>query len=118
MSQPLRLIDIATCGAFPVVLIEIGRPELVVREPLLEHVIDNHEDRVGHGHHGLLVPTMAHDTPVAGSEPTVLDSNRGQCRFRQRGAQPPVALPRRAAGMLARALVEAWTEAGPTGDPT
>lgn len=37
MSQPHQLPDVPTRGLF-----------------------------LGHGHHGLLVPTMAHDTPIAG----------------------------------------------------
>jgi len=68
-------------GLVSVTLIEIGGPELVVRNPARQHMIDSHEDGVGHRHHSLLVPAMAHDAPVTGSEPTLFGPNRCQCCF-------------------------------------
>jgi len=55
MAQSFQVFDVPTRGLVSVTLIEIGGPELVVRNPVHQHMMDNHEDRVGHRHHSVPV---------------------------------------------------------------
>src|SRR5579884_234583 len=86
VAQTLQLFDIAARGVFPFALIEIRGPEFVVRAPVLEHVIDNHEDGVGRRSRLPSYVRVTHDAPIAGGEPTVFGENRRDGRFDQRGS--------------------------------
>ena len=114
MPQPLQLLDVPPGGLLPIPLIEVGSSDLLIRHLVLEHVIDNHQDGVRHGHHRFLVSPMPHDAAVARGQPAVFHANGPQGRFDQRRPQPAVAFAGLAAGVLARALVVARTDAGPT----
>lgn len=115
MVQPFQLLHRAPSGGLAVSLIQVRRSQLVIRDPLLAHVIDDGQDGVRHGQDRLLVAAMTHDPAIPSGPPTVFHSDRGQGGFCQGCAQPTVPLAGFAAFVLARALVMVRTNPRPTG---
>lgn len=55
MTQPLQLLDVPANGLLQISLIEVGGSHIVVGHSVLEHVIDDHQDRMRDCHHGFFV---------------------------------------------------------------
>jgi len=84
MAQALQLLDMPARGLLPIALLEIRSPQLLLRDLVLEQVIDDDQDRMRDSHNRLLVSPMAHDPAIPSRQPAVFHPNRGQRRLRQR----------------------------------
>src|SRR5882724_8253049 len=54
VAEPFEAADVVTADARGVAALEVVGPEVVVGDPVLEHVPEGHDHRVLHGHDGLL----------------------------------------------------------------
>src|SRR3989454_4478247 len=108
-------LDRAACDPMSVAAVVVGGARFTVSRALGEEMIDRPKHRVGHGHHGFLVPAMPHHASVSGLQRTVLRASRRRGGFDEGHSQPPVAFPSLPGFVLPRALVVARTDPRPTG---
>src|SRR5438132_2857851 len=69
-------LDRAACDAMSVAAVVVIGARFTVRRAFGEEMIDRPKHRVGHGHHGFLVPAMPHYASVSGLQRTVLRASR------------------------------------------
>src|SRR5207245_2263585 len=81
------------CDAMCVAAVVVIGARFTVRRAFGEEMIDRPKHRVGHGHHGFLVPAMPHYASVSGLQRTVLRASRRCGGFDEGHPQPPVAFP-------------------------
>src|SRR5262245_8924529 len=86
----LQSLDGAAARALAGALIEVVDAELLITRAVDQHVIGNHQDGASHGHDGLSVAAVAHDTTIARRKRRIGGSGRGLRRFNEGGAKPAV----------------------------
>ena len=80
-----------------VVLLEVEIAEVLAGRPPLKHVVDDDQDAVGDGHDGFLASEADEESVVLSDEVRVACPAGAVGRLNERGAQPRVRLPGRAA---------------------
>src|SRR5262245_26367217 len=111
-SEPFGVIAGEPLG---VQAVEVVATQLAVRLAVLEDVVGDHEEAVGDGDDGLLVPAALDEPPVLRREVAVACADGAPGALDERRAQRPVGDAGAAAQTLAGALVVAWAETGPGG---
>jgi hypothetical protein len=115
VALPFKSLDRAAPDPLGMQAIEVVGPQLAVGSLSRQHVVRGNQDAMAHRDDGLLVPAVAHETAVPGSQGTARPSRRRQGGLGQGRTQPAVPPSRLPRLVLARALVIAGTEARPAG---
>src|SRR5579875_2926558 len=116
VAEPLEPFDGAASRGLLAPLVEVGGSQIGVDGPvLLEEVIGDHQDGVGHRHHRPFRPSARLESMELGGQIGVLGPSRRPARFHQRLPQVRIALAGGGTAPLAGALVAAGTQLGPTG---
>src|SRR6266478_6650242 len=109
-GEPLRVVAGEALG---IEVVEVVAPELTVRLAVARQVIRDHQDAVGHGDDGLLVPAALDQPPVLGGEIAVTFEDGAPGTLHEGLAQDPVREAGAATEAFAGTLVIAGAEAGP-----
>src|SRR5882724_3679756 len=109
VAEPFEAADVVTADARGVAALEVVGPEVVVGDPVLEHVPEGHDHRVLHGHDGLLGAAPGFEPVIERAVVTLLTPDGGPSRLLQGRPQPGGSLARGGVLPLPRALMIAGT---------
>src|SRR5215472_10896761 len=107
MTESFQTPDQIAGEAFRVETVEVVSAQILVGAPLLEHVVDDSQNRMGDGNAGALPAPSGRQAAEAGSQEAVFGvASRLSCQH-QPAPQPPIPFGDTAAPSLARTLMVA-----------
>jgi hypothetical protein len=106
VAQGFEDLAMVTGGAVGIELEEVIGPEVLVRLPGPQQVIDHLELRMGYGNHGTFLAAAARQTVELGPEVRILRTGRRPGGLAQGRLEPAVAFGGPATGLLAGASQE------------